>query len=185
MFSAGRYIYKTKYIDFINTECAKYEINPTEILSIIKAESNFNPDAVSSKNAIGLMQITLETANWCCEIMNMDYVTKSDLCVPETNIKIGVYYYNYLLDRYNNINTALAAYNAGEGRISDCRNLAAAKGLDNSKWDEIVKVIPMMREESILEEESVKLGKFKGYETIDYVESILSHYKAICEITSL
>lgn len=117
MFSAGRYIYKTKYIDIINTECLKYEINPTEILSIIKAESNFNPDAVSSKNAIGLMQITLETANWCCEIMNMDYVTKSDLCVPETNIKIGVYYYNYLLDRYNNINTALAAYNAGMGNV--------------------------------------------------------------------
>ena len=117
MFSAGRYIYKTKYIDIINTECAKYEINLTEILSIIKAESNFNPDAVSSKNAIGLMQITLETANWCCEIMNMDYVTKSDLCVPETNIKIGVYYYNYLLDRYNNINTALAAYNAGMGNV--------------------------------------------------------------------
>ena len=117
MFSAGRYIYKTKYIDIINTECLKYEINPTEILSLIKAESNFNPDAVSSKNAIGLMQITLETANWCCEIMNMDYVTKSDLCVPETNIKIGVYYYNYLLDRYNNINTALAAYNAGMGNV--------------------------------------------------------------------
>ena len=117
MFSTGRYIYKTKYIDFINTECSKYEINPTEILSIIKAESNFNPNAVSSKNAIGLMQITLETANWCCEIMNMDYVTQSDLCVPETNIKIGVYYYKYLLDRYNNINTALAAYNAGMGNV--------------------------------------------------------------------
>lgn len=117
MFSVGRYIYKTSYVDFINAECSKYEINPTEILSIIKAESNFNPNAVSSKNAIGLMQITLETANWCCERINMGYVTQADLCVPETNIKIGVYYYNYLLDRYNNINTALAAYNAGMGNV--------------------------------------------------------------------
>ena len=117
MFSVGRYIYKTSYVDYINAECSKYEINPTEILSIIKAESNFNPNAVSSKNAIGLMQITLETANWCCERINMGYVTQADLCVPETNIKIGVYYYNYLLDRYNNINTALAAYNAGMGNV--------------------------------------------------------------------
>lgn len=117
MFSVGRYIYKTSYVDFINAECSKYEINPTEILSIIKAESNFNPNAVSSKNAIGLMQITLETANWCCERINMGYVTQADLCVPETNIKIGVYYYNYLLDRYNNINTVLAAYNAGMGNV--------------------------------------------------------------------
>ena len=117
MFTTGRYIYKTSYVDYINAECSKYEINPTEILSIIKAESNFNPNAVSSKNAIGLMQITLETANWCCERINMGYVTQADLCVPETNIKIGVYYYNYLLDRYNNINTALAAYNAGMGNV--------------------------------------------------------------------
>jgi hypothetical protein len=48
-----------------------------------------------------------------------------------------------------------------------------------------VKVIPTMREDSILEEESVKLGKFQGYETIAYIESVLAHYNAICEITSL
>ena len=80
------------------------------------------------------------------------------------------------------IKFTLAAYNAGEGRVMDCRNLAAAKGLDNSRWEDVVKVIPLMREDSILQEESVKLGKFHGYETIDYIDSVMSHYQAICRI---
>jgi membrane-bound lytic murein transglycosylase MltF len=80
------------------------------------------------------------------------------------------------------IRFTLAAYNAGEGRIMDCRNLAAAQGLDNHVWENIVKIIPMMREDSILEDENVKLGKFQGHETIAYIENIQSLYKAICTI---
>ena len=80
------------------------------------------------------------------------------------------------------IRFTLAAYNAGEGRIMDCRNLAEAQGLDNRVWDNIVKVIPLMREDSILEDETVKLGKFQGHETIAYIESVQSIYKAICTI---
>ena len=88
----------------------------------------------------------------------------------------------YDLTQEELIKFTLAAYNAGEGRVLDCRNLAAAKGLDNTRWDEIVKVIPLMRDDSILQEESVKLGKFQGHETIDYIESVMSHYNAICQI---
>ena len=80
------------------------------------------------------------------------------------------------------IKFTLAAYNAGEGRIIDCRNLAASRQFDNMSWEETIKVIPFMREDSILEEESVKLGKFQGHETIAYVEQIFSHYSAFCEI---
>lgn len=80
------------------------------------------------------------------------------------------------------IKFTLAAYNAGEGRIIDCRNLAASMELDNNNWDEIVKVIPMMREDSILENEAVKLGKFQGHETIAYVDQVFSHYAAFCQI---
>ena len=88
----------------------------------------------------------------------------------------------YELSQEELIKFTLAAYNAGEGRIIDCRNLAESKGYDNNRWDEIVKIIPLMREDSILEDESVKLGKFQGHETIDYVESVMSHYQAICQI---
>ena len=154
------------------------------VAAIVYQESKFSISSRSFRGAQGLMQVMPQTGL---------YYGVDNLLDPEQNIIAGTkhlkrlqrLFSKYDLDQEELVKFTLAAYNAGEGRISDCRNLAAAKGLDNSKWDEIVKVIPMMREESILEEESVKLGKFKGYETIDYVESILSHYKAICEITSL
>ena len=116
-FVSARYIYKTDYLDIINEECMKYDINPVEILSIIKAESDFKPDAVSNKEAYGLMQLTFKTASWCAENVGINKITQSDLYVPETNIKLGVYYYNYLKEHYNNTNTAFAAYNAGMGNV--------------------------------------------------------------------
>ena len=113
-----------------------------------------------------------------------------DLMNPEQNIYAGTshlkrlqkMFSKYDLSQEELIKFTLAAYNAGEGRVMDCRNLAAAKGLDNSRWEEVIKVIPLMREDSILQEESVKLGKFHGYETIDYIDSVMSHYQAICRI---
>ena len=80
------------------------------------------------------------------------------------------------------IKFTLASYNAGEARIHDCRNLAKAKEKDYNNWDAVVEVIPMMREDSILEEESVKLGKFQGNETIKYVDNVMALYNAICAI---
>ena len=112
-----KYIYKTEYLSIINNECEPYGLKPVEILSIIKAESDFRADAVSAKNAIGLMQITLETANWCASKMGISEITESDLYVPEINIKIGIYYYDYLLNRYGSMNTAIAAYNGGMGNV--------------------------------------------------------------------
>lgn len=113
----GKNIYKTNYIDIVSEECQKYNIDKYEILSIIKAESNFKADAVSSKNAIGLMQLTIDTANWCAGKIGMENISGSDLYVPETNIKLGVYYFSYLYQRYNDFDTALAAYNAGMGNV--------------------------------------------------------------------
>jgi membrane-bound lytic murein transglycosylase F len=86
------------------------------------------------------------------------------------------------MDQMELLKFTLAAYNAGEGRIADCRNFAAEKGYDKNSWNDIEQIIPMMRDDSILEEASVKLGKFQGYETIAYVESILKLYEAVCTI---
>ena len=126
LFFIGKNIYKTDYLSIIGKECQKYNIDKYEVLSIIKAESNFKADAVSSKNAIGLMQLTLDTANWCAERNGIDKISESDLYVPEINIKLGIYYYNYLLERYGDFDTALAAYNAGMGNVD--------KWLKNTKY---------------------------------------------------
>lgn len=118
----AKFLYKNEYINIINKECSEYNIDEYVILSVIKAESNFKPDAVSPKDAIGLMQLTLDTANWCAEKLNINDVQKSDLYVPEINIKLGVYYFNYLLDKYDDFNTAVAAYNAGMGNVDKWLN---------------------------------------------------------------
>jgi membrane-bound lytic murein transglycosylase MltF len=154
------------------------------VAAVVYQESKFSISSLSHRGAIGLMQVMPQTGR-CYGVDN--------LLDPEQNIMAGTnhlkrlqkLFSKYDLTHEELIKFTLAAYNAGEGRITDCRNLAAAKGFDNSRWDEIVKVIPIMREDSILEEESVKLGKFQGYETIAYIESVLAHYNAICEITSL
>lgn len=113
----GRYIYKTDYINLIEKECSKYNVDTVEILSIIKAESNFKHDAISAKNAYGLMQLTLDTANWCAKELGLEYLKQNDLLDAETNIRLGVFYYDYLLKRYGDANTAFAAYNGGMGNV--------------------------------------------------------------------
>ncbi len=151
------------------------------LASVIYQESKFSIGSRSFRDAQGLMQIMPSTAAY----YNID-----NLLDPEQNIIAGTRHLKRLQNMFRKeglsqeeiIKFTLAAYNAGEGRVIDCRNLAAAKDFDNTMWDEVVKIIPLMREDSILEEPSVKLGKFKGHETINYVESVLSHYEAFCEI---
>ena len=151
------------------------------LAAVVYQESRFAINTRSHRGAQGLMQVMPSTARY----YNID-----NLLDPENNLKAGVSHLKRLqklfskcdLDQQELIKFTLAAYNAGEGRISDCRNFAAAKNADNNSWDEIVRLIPLMREDSILEEESVKLGKFQGYETIAYIENIMSLYRNFCEI---
>lgn len=151
------------------------------VAAVVYQESKFSISSKSARGAKGLMQVMPQTGI---------HYGVYDLLDPEQNIIAGTSHLKRLQKMFSKhdltqeelIKFTLAAYNAGEGRIIDCRNLAAAKGYDNNRWDEIIKVIPMMREDSILEEESVKLGKFQGHETIGYIESVMSHYEAICQI---
>ena len=151
------------------------------LAAVIYQESKFSINSTSHRGAKGLMQIMPQTGS---------YYGVNDLLNPDSNIEAGVKHLKRLqnmwkdtgMDAVEMVKFTLAAYNAGEGRIADCRNFAAAKGLDHNKWENIQQIIPDMREDSILNEPSVKLGKFKGHETIAYVDSILRLYDAICTI---
>ena len=83
---------------------------------VIFAESKFLEDAHSGK-AAGLMQITEETASWICCELDMEY-SEEMLYIPETNIEMGSFYLAYLAEKYKNMDTALAAYNAGMGNVA-------------------------------------------------------------------
>lgn len=104
-------LYPTTYSEVIE----KYEDDVYLILSVIKAESDFNSKARSGAGAIGLMQIMPSTAQFTAEKYNVD---SFDLFQPEDNIKIGCAYLRYLKEKFKVTETALAAYNAGEGTVS-------------------------------------------------------------------
>jgi soluble lytic murein transglycosylase len=89
------------------------------VFGLIKQESGFNTRAVSSSNALGLMQIIPPTAQEIASDLRMDPVAIPDgMFEPERNIKMGVYYLSKLLSKYQgHIPLALAAYNAGPARM--------------------------------------------------------------------
>jgi soluble lytic murein transglycosylase len=106
-----------KHSDYITKYSKMYDLDPVLVSAVIKAESNFKADAVSSKNAYGLMQITKETAHWAADKMGIDDFTTDMLMDPETNIMIGCWYLNNLEKEFGSSDLVLAAYNAGRGNV--------------------------------------------------------------------
>lgn len=93
----------------IDRHAASKGLDPALVHAVIRAESDYRPDAVSPKGAVGLMQVMPATGR---------RFGVSDLDVPEHNLKAGTTYLRHLIDRFDNVPLALAAYNAGEGAVS-------------------------------------------------------------------
>ena len=100
---------KTPFQKLIHDAATRYNLDPNLIHSVISIESNFNPKAVSPKNARGLMQLMPRTA----ELMGV-----KDAFDPGQNIDGGTHYLSVLLKKYSNdLTLALAAYNAGPDSV--------------------------------------------------------------------
>ncbi len=103
-----------KYDNIISNAARKFKVDPALIKAIIKAESNFNHEAVSPVGARGLMQLMPATAY----ALQVD-----DVFHPENNIEGGARYLRYLLNNYRgNLELTLAAYNAGETAVAKYNN---------------------------------------------------------------
>jgi len=118
--SIARFFYPLKYKELVVKYSEQYGLDECLVFSIIRTESHFDEDAVSSSQAHGLMQITLETATWIAqqEEINLKEVDSQKLFDPSINIMLGTWYLDYLLDMYKNQDTAVAAYNAGSGNVN-------------------------------------------------------------------
>jgi len=108
-----RILYPLDYRDAILTHSAVYRLNPALVAAVIRNESRFDPQAVSSAGAVGLMQIMPDTASWIASLQGIQTASFLRLEDPDTNIALGAWYLRYLLDRFVDLDVALMAYNAG------------------------------------------------------------------------
>jgi soluble lytic murein transglycosylase len=102
-----------RYDDIIRQQAAAKHLDPSLIAAVIYAESRFS-DQESHAGALGLMQITPQTADVIARLSGGTQFVTGDLSDPDINIRYGTYYLRYVLQRYDgNEVAALAAYNAG------------------------------------------------------------------------
>lgn len=128
----SRYIIKEKffpykYKEYVDTYSAQYNLDPLFVLAVIKTESKFDDNAHSHKNAVGLMQITVETGEWAAKEMGYSSFTKDNLYDEEYNIRMGCWYLRRLNDTFDkDLDLTIAAYNAGPTNVQTW--------LDNEKY---------------------------------------------------
>lgn len=111
-----------KYQDSVVKYADSYGLERSLVNGVIFCESHFEPSAVSSADAVGLMQITEETAWWVAAQIGIDSEA-IDLTDPETNVQIGCWYLKWLTEKFDGVTeTALAGYNAGHGNVQKWLN---------------------------------------------------------------
>ena len=124
-----------RHEDIIRQQAADKDLDPALIAAVINEESGFDEHARSGADARGLMQVTPATAQAIADKSGGTTFTIDDLAHPQINISYGSFHLRELLDQYDdNIVAALAAYNAGSGRVDEWGG--AALQLDDIEFPE-------------------------------------------------
>lgn len=110
-----RWYFPLHYEKAIKASAARHRVNPHVIAAVVKAESSWDANASSSAGAVGLMQLMPDTARDLARSGAVDErrFPLDRLSDPSVNIEYGTAYLRFLVNRYHEIETALAAYNAG------------------------------------------------------------------------
>ena len=133
-----RILFPEPWWETIKTESAKNNLDPYLVASLIRQESEFNPSVISHANAWGLMQILPSVGKMLAREEVIENFQTRMLLDPETNIRLGTRYLREILSRVGGVTEyALAAYNAGEERVSEWKSAGPYSGMD-----EFVESIP-------------------------------------------
>ena len=109
--------YRLAYEEEILASAEEFDLDPYLVCGVIFTESAFRPEAKSGVGALGLMQLMPATGLEEAELLQIEGVTEERLTEPALNIRLGCNYLRKLLDEFGNESVALAAYNAGPGRV--------------------------------------------------------------------
>lgn len=128
--------YPLQYWDIIRQEARARALDPYQVAGLIRQETVFNPRAVSSARAYGLMQLIVPTAITTARRVGTDRaITMEALFEPRLNIQLGTAYFKDQLDKYGRIEYVAAAYNAGPNRVVQWRT---SLPLQIDEWQEAV-----------------------------------------------
>jgi membrane-bound lytic murein transglycosylase F len=143
------------------------------VSALIYQESKFNSHVISSGGAVGLMQVKESTAR---------KHGVSNVYNPEMNIKAGTRVLGRLSRMYaakgikgaDLVQITLAAYNAGDGRMSQCMTVAKSEGKNPHSWSDISEILPLMR--GGYSNEGVSVGSFSGRTMVRHVNIVMQQY---------
>lgn len=163
-----KYSQASPYDSLFRAEASKIGWDWTMIAAIAWQESMYHIELVSRRGAQGLMQMMPHTAG------RYDISNPLD---PDESVRSCTAYIARLQKMFSPyaadnelVKFTLAAYNAGEGRILECIQFGGQRGVEPGSWDALASVIPEMNVENALD--SLGVRKFKGVETINYVQRI-------------
>lgn len=94
-------------------------LDPYMVASLIRQESEFNPNAVSNRNALGLMQLLPRVGKGVAKQEKLKHFSAPQLFTPGVNLQLGTKYFRSMVDEFGGFEYALAAYNAGDDRVKD------------------------------------------------------------------
>jgi soluble lytic murein transglycosylase len=145
--SYWRILFPEPWWQMIQAESARNGLDPYLVASLIRQESEFDPTVVSYANAYGLMQLLPSVGKSMAREEGMAHFDTYELLDPETNIRLGIRYLRERMDKFGGVQEyALAAYNAGDGRVEDWQAAGPYHGMD-----EFVESIPFTQTREYVE----------------------------------
>lgn len=169
----------SNYDELVKKYSTKYEFDWRFITAQMFQESKFNPRAVSSAGAIGLMQVMPATA----KLLGFNKIQP-----PENNIHAGTKYMRWIYEKFGTHISAvdrswftLASYNAGLGHVLDAQRLAKKQGLDRNVWFGNVEKAMLLLSKAEYAKKA-RYGYVRGQEPVKYVKLIRDNYATYLNI---
>ena len=144
--------YPHRYTEEVEQFSEEFGVDEDLVYAVIRTESGFREEVESHAGAVGLMQLTPDTFAWLQEYhLDGEVIYPAEkLKDPAVNIRYGTYYLHWLLERYGDVRTACAAYNAGVTNVDrwleDSRYSADGSTLSSIPYSETDKYVERVEE---------------------------------------